>query len=172
MWIYISFDWLVFITIAGFFYFAYFKLVQFWAYLNLLYAITAYFGQISYDSDPTRHINLISWECGLFNIFYLHPSPPPLLATYSYSSEKLESKMFLSLLASVQCLTTDWKTGWPEFDPRQRQKIFTRASVSRASLRPTHPPGQGVRGGGISPGVKRGRGVIPLTPSSAEVKNE
>jgi hypothetical protein len=59
---------------------------------------------------------------------------------------------------SVYFVTTDWMTGGSGFEPRQRQRIFTVASVSRPALRPTHPPEQWVLGvifggGGIRPGL-------------------
>jgi hypothetical protein len=47
---------------------------------------------------------------------------------------------------SVYCLTTDWKTGRSEFDPRQGQRIFPLTSVSRPALGPTQPPVQWVPG--------------------------
>jgi hypothetical protein len=50
------------------------------------------------------------------------------------------------------------------FDPRQGQRIFPLASVSRPALGPTQPPvqwGPGV----LSPGVMRGRGVMLTTHS-------
>jgi hypothetical protein len=46
-------------------------------------------------------------------------------------------------------------TGRSGFDPRQGQRIFPLASVSRPALRPTQPPVQWVPGV-LSPGVKRG----------------
>jgi hypothetical protein len=46
--------------------------------------------------------------------------------------------------------------------PEQRQKIFLLASASRPAMRPTHPPVQRVPGV-LSPGVKRGRGVMLTT---------
>jgi hypothetical protein len=48
------------------------------------------------------------------------------------------------------------------FDPRQRQRIFPLASVSRPALGPTQTPVQWVTGV-LSPGVKRGRGVTLTT---------
>jgi hypothetical protein len=63
---------------------------------------------------------------------------------------------------SVQCLATDWTTGQSKFVPRQRQKIFHLASVSRPALGPTQPPVQWVPWV-LSPGVKRGRGVTLTT---------
>jgi hypothetical protein len=48
------------------------------------------------------------------------------------------------------------------FDPRQGQRIFPLASVSRPALGPTQPPVQWVPGV-LSPGVKRGRGVMLTT---------
>jgi hypothetical protein len=47
-----------------------------------------------------------------------------------------------------------WTTGRSGFDPRQGQRIFPLASVSRPALGPTQPP---------VPGVKRGRGVMLTT---------
>jgi hypothetical protein len=59
---------------------------------------------------------------------------------------------------SAQCLATDWTTGRSRFDPRQRQKIFPLASVSRPALG-AHPASCPMGTGVLSPGVKRGRGV-------------
>jgi hypothetical protein len=47
----------------------------------------------------------------------------------------------------------------PGFDPPQRQRIFPPTSASRPALGPTQPPLQWVPGA-LSPGVKRGRGVM------------
>jgi hypothetical protein len=57
------------------------------------------------------------------------------------------------------CTTICTLTG---FDPRQRQKIFLLASASRPALGHTQPPVQWVPGV-LSPGVKRGRGVMLTT---------
>jgi hypothetical protein len=54
------------------------------------------------------------------------------------------------------------RTGRPGFDPRQRHKRFLPISVSRPALGPTQPPVQCVPGV-LSPGVKRGRGVMLTT---------
>jgi hypothetical protein len=51
---------------------------------------------------------------------------------------------------------------WPWFDPRQRQRIFPLTSASRPAQGPTQPPVQWVPGA-LSPGVKRGRGVMLTT---------
>jgi hypothetical protein len=48
------------------------------------------------------------------------------------------------------------------FDPRQGQRIFPLASVSRPALGPIQPPVQWVPGV-RSPGVKHGRGVMLTT---------
>jgi hypothetical protein len=56
------------------------------------------------------------------------------------------------------------------FDPRQGQKIFPLASVSRPALGLTQPPVQWVPGV-LSPGVKRGD-ADHSPPSSAAVVNE
>jgi hypothetical protein len=48
------------------------------------------------------------------------------------------------------------------FDPRHGQRIFPLASVSRTALGPTQTPVQWVLGV-LSPGVKRGRGVMLTT---------
>jgi hypothetical protein len=53
-------------------------------------------------------------------------------------------------------------TGRSRFGPRQRQRIFPVASVSRLAQRPTQPPAQWVPGV-LSPGVKSGRGVTLTT---------
>jgi hypothetical protein len=47
-------------------------------------------------------------------------------------------------------------------DPWQVQRIFPLSSVSRPALGPTQPPAQWVPGV-LSPGVKRGRGVMLTT---------
>jgi hypothetical protein len=57
------------------------------------------------------------------------------------------------------------RTGWPGFDPRQRQRIFPLTSASRLALGLTQPPIQWVTGA-LSPGVKRGQGVMMLLPVS------
>jgi hypothetical protein len=48
------------------------------------------------------------------------------------------------LAQAVQCLTTGWTTGRSRFDPRQGQRIFPLASLSRPALGPTQPPVQWV----------------------------
>jgi hypothetical protein len=53
-------------------------------------------------------------------------------------------------------------TGRSGFDPRQGQRIFPLASVSRPALGPTQPPVQWVPGV-LSPGVKRGWCVMLTT---------
>jgi hypothetical protein len=58
---------------------------------------------------------------------------------------------------SVQCLT-----GRSGFYPRQIQRIFSLTSASRPALGPTQPPVQWVPGA-LSPGVKRGQGVMLTT---------
>jgi alkanesulfonate monooxygenase SsuD/methylene tetrahydromethanopterin reductase-like flavin-dependent oxidoreductase (luciferase family) len=63
---------------------------------------------------------------------------------------------------SVQCLATYWTTGRSGFDPRQGQRIFPLASVSRPALGPTQPPVHWVLGV-LSPELKRGRGVTLTT---------
>jgi hypothetical protein len=54
---------------------------------------------------------------------------------------------------------TGWTTGRSGFDPRRGQRIFPLASVSRPALGYTQLPVQWVPGV-LSPGVKRGRGVM------------
>jgi hypothetical protein len=58
---------------------------------------------------------------------------------------------------------SDWlRAERPGFDPRQRQRIFPLTSASKPALGPTQPPLQWVPGA-LSPGVKRGRGVMLTT---------
>jgi hypothetical protein len=54
------------------------------------------------------------------------------------------------------------QTGRPGFDPWPRQRIFLLASESRPALGPIQPPVQWVPGV-LSPGEKRGRGVMLTT---------
>jgi hypothetical protein len=54
------------------------------------------------------------------------------------------------------------RAGRSGFDPRQGQRIFPLAPVSRPALGPTQPPVQWVLGV-LSPGVKRSRGVMLTT---------
>jgi hypothetical protein len=63
---------------------------------------------------------------------------------------------------SVQCLVTGWTTGRSRFDPRQGQRIFPLACVSRPALGPTQPTVQWVPGV-LSPGLKRGRSMTLTT---------
>jgi hypothetical protein len=63
---------------------------------------------------------------------------------------------------SVKCLAIDWTTGRAGFDPRQRQRIFPVASVSKPAVRPTQLLVQRVPGV-LSAGIKRGRGVTMTT---------
>jgi hypothetical protein len=75
--------------------------------------------------------------------------------------------------SSVTVVNVVWlQTGRSGFDLRQRQMIFTLASVSRPDLEPTPPPVQWVPGV-LSPGDKAPPGRDPnhSTQSSAEVKN-
>jgi hypothetical protein len=59
---------------------------------------------------------------------------------------------------AVKCLTTGRTIGRSRFNPRQSQRIFPLAPVSRPALGPTQPPVQWVSGV-LSPGVKRGCGM-------------
>jgi hypothetical protein len=65
---------------------------------------------------------------------------------------------------SWQNLIAYWlQTGRPGFDPRQRQRHFSLASVFRPAVRSTQLPTQLVQV--LSPGVKRGRDVTLTTHS-------
>jgi hypothetical protein len=91
-----------------------------------------------------------------------------------YDDDNVKVGFMANVIAqAVQCLTTGWTTGRPEFDPRQGQEIFPLASVSRPALGPTQSPVQWVPGV-LSPGVKArpGRNADHSPPSSAEVENE
>jgi hypothetical protein len=59
-------------------------------------------------------------------------------------------------------LATGWTTGRSRFDPRQGQRIFPLASVSRPALGPTQPPVQWVPGV-LSRGLKFSWGVTLTT---------
>jgi hypothetical protein len=58
--------------------------------------------------------------------------------------------------------------GRPEFDPRQRQRIFPLTTASRPALGPTQPPRTMGTGGKARPG----RDADHSPSSSAEVKKE
>jgi hypothetical protein len=67
-------------------------------------------------------------------------------------------------------VSTGWTTGRSRFDPRQMQRIFPLASVSRPALRPTQPPVQWVPGV-LSPGAKRGPDMTLTThPNHCKVR--
>jgi hypothetical protein len=59
-----------------------------------------------------------------------------------------------------------------EFDPRQRQRIFPLASVSRPALRPTQPPIQCYWVPFSGAKARPGRDADHSPPSSAKVQNE
>jgi hypothetical protein len=63
---------------------------------------------------------------------------------------------------AVKCLATGWTTGRLRFHPGRGERIFPLASVSRPALGPTQSHVRWVTGA-ISPGVKRGRGVMLTT---------
>jgi hypothetical protein len=87
----------------------------------------------------------------------------PLFSYSKHSDEIIYIYIYMSRVAQpVQCLTTGWTTGRSGFDPRQGQRIFPLASVSRPALGPTQPPVKWVPGV-LSPGLKRGRGVTLTT---------
>jgi hypothetical protein len=70
-------------------------------------------------------------------------------------------------------VTTGWTTGRSEFDPRQRQRIFPLASVSRPAMGPTQPPVQWVPGSPFPKAkVRPGCNADHSPPSSTEVENE
>jgi hypothetical protein len=68
---------------------------------------------------------------------------------------------------------TVWlRTGRTGFDPQQRQRIISSSLCVQTSSE-AHPASYPMGTGDYFLRVKRGRGVsLPLTPSSAEVKNE
>jgi hypothetical protein len=74
---------------------------------------------------------------------------------------------------SVQWLATDWTTGRPRFDPRQRQRIFS-CSLCVQTGSGTHPASCTMGTDGSSSGAKatEGRDVDHSPSSSAEVVNE
>jgi hypothetical protein len=74
-----------------------------------------------------------------------------------------------SLYWYVFSLTTRWTSGRSGFDPRQGQRVFPLASVSRPALGPTQPPVHWVPGGPF-PGGKSAAGAWcwPLTPRGRE----
>jgi hypothetical protein len=89
-----------------------------------------------------------------------------------YSKLHTHTTYFCDPGSSVSIVSTGWTTGRSRFDPRQRQRIFPLASVSRPALGPTQPPVQWVTWV-LSPGVTRpGRDADHSPPCSAEIEND
>jgi hypothetical protein len=84
--------------------------------------------------------------------------------SYSFLSSRIRQFYICnSLTRSRVSQYSIWlRTGQPGFEPRQGQKIFLLACASRPALGPTQSLVQWVPGV-LSPGVKRGRGVILTT---------
>jgi hypothetical protein len=91
---------------------------------------------------------------------------------YNVSKSGVSSKLIF-IYYQVLVWITGWTTGRSGFDPRQGQRTFPVASVSRPALGPTQSPVQWVQGV-LSPGVKArpGRDADHSPPSSAEIENE
>jgi hypothetical protein len=85
------------------------------------------------------------------------PHPPPLFLKTHFNIILSRSRG-----SSVGTVSGCVRTGRPGFYPRQRQRIFPLTSASRPALGPTQPPVQWVPGA-LSPGVKRGQGVMLTT---------
>jgi hypothetical protein len=83
--------------------------------------------------------------------------PAPFKLTLNSATLKYTRSKLKLILRGLR--TTGSRSG---FDPRQGQRIFPLACVSRPALGPTQPPIQWVPGV-LSPGVKRGRGVALTT---------
>jgi hypothetical protein len=91
-------------------------------------------------------------------------------ATQTTITKNIWKNYILFLAISVSSV---WlQAGWPGFDPRQGQRIFPLASVSRPALRPTQPPVQWVTGSIPEGNAQPGRDADHSPPSSTEVKNE
>jgi hypothetical protein len=94
----------------------------------------------------------------------------PLTHTTSWrgirlSTRKLEPGSSVSIVSWL-------RTGRPEFDPQQRQRIFPLTSAYRPARSGAHPASYTVGTGGSFPGDKErpGRDTDHSPPSSAEVK--
>jgi hypothetical protein len=115
--------------------------------------------QILWCSCP--HVSPVIEICGCakLDLFF----DPEFIPALPFSKNTYRYGMFLGagVAQAVYCLTTDWTNGWSGFDPRQGQRIFPLASVSRPALRPTQPPVQWYWRSFLK--AKRGRGVTLTT---------
>jgi hypothetical protein len=95
-----------------------------------------------------------------------------LYTGYQFRKNHLSALYKLSRVSSGS-IVCDYGLDDRAIDPRQVQRIFPLASVSRQALWPTQPPVQWVSGI-LSPGVKarRWRDADNSPPSSAEFENE
>jgi hypothetical protein len=123
----------------------------------------------SYTPSPLMRLHGVQRDCFTFT----KPSYIPVrhkkrLVIY-FHKRALKNNIFLASGCRHSTVAMLFTEKLPEdtyeltgFDPRQRQRIFPLASASRPALGPIQPPVQWVPGV-LSPGVKRGRGVMLTT---------
>jgi hypothetical protein len=114
-------------------------------------------GQIGRSVKLTSHLHLLPrLKC---TNFYLHSSIRFYALVFKLNFVTVKESGYLS-----QYSVWLW-TGRPGFDRRQRQRIFLLVSVSRPALGSTQPPVQWIQWVPevLSPGIKRGRGVMLTT---------
>jgi hypothetical protein len=96
---------------------------------------------------------------GIFGPIFEPRTTRPQLSVFSLRYG-LTSWILLTRVSTSR--NVGWTTGRSGLNPRQGQRIFPLSSLSRQPLGPTQPPVQWVPGV-LSPGVKRGRGVMLFT---------
>jgi hypothetical protein len=83
------------------------------------------------------------------------------LVTFNVGKVGLHHHMRVGVAQSVKCVTTDWTTGRPKFDPWQRREDISSSFYVQTGSE-AHPASFPMGIGVLSPGIKHGR-VVTLT---------